>query len=236
MQLILIILTALAPVAVALYYIYKKDDAQPEPAKWLTRAFVFGVISVFISFLISIPTSFLFGLELNNETYNSILEAITDSFLLAAIPEESAKFIMFWLLLRKNPFFDEQFDGILYSVCVSMGFAALENIGYLASGTVDGSWLDIGISRAMFSIPGHFFFAVLMGYYYSIYHWNIERTIKNKLLILAAPILAHGVFDAIIMSMQVNSIIAIPCVVLFMIFFNMLRKKSKNKIESLMNK
>lgn len=56
-----------------------------------------------------------------------IKKAITDSLLFAAIPEELAKLFMLWLLLRKNPFFDEHFDGIVYAVCIGLGFAALEN-------------------------------------------------------------------------------------------------------------
>ncbi len=40
MQLFFVLLSALTPVAIALYYIFKKDSAQPEPAKWLTKAFI----------------------------------------------------------------------------------------------------------------------------------------------------------------------------------------------------
>mgnify|MGYP006391493201 CR=1 FL=1 len=58
----------------------------------------------------------------------SILGSVSTAFFGAAIPEEIAKFFMLWLLLRKNPYFDEKMDGIVYAVCVSLGFAALENI------------------------------------------------------------------------------------------------------------
>lgn len=58
----------------------------------------------------------------------SILGSVSTAFFGAAIPEEIAKFFMLWLLLRKNPYFDEKMDGIVYAVCVSLGFEALENI------------------------------------------------------------------------------------------------------------
>lgn len=179
-----VIIAALTPVGIALWYIFQKDQAQPEPAKWLAKAFLYGIISGFLSFAFSIPLSELFGLSTNIEIYSSIIEAFADAFLLASIPEEIAKFIMLMLLVKKNPFFDEKFDGIVYAVCVSMGFAGLENIMYLLNGIDDGTWFSIGISRALFSIPGHFFFAVLMGYYLSIFHFGIDHSLKTKAMIL----------------------------------------------------
>lgn len=235
MQLLLVLLSALAPVAVALWYIFKKDSAQPEPTKWLAKAFWFGVLSALLSFVFSMPLSAIFGMELDAEVYPSILDAFADAFLLAAIPEELAKLIMLWLLLRKNPHYDEQFDGIVYAVCIGMGFAGIENIMYLSSSIEDGSWIGIGISRALFSIPGHFLFAVLMGYYYSLYHFGIDRSTKAKAMILVAPILAHGLFDGILMSTQVNEGLAVIGMFLFLYFFNKLRKRGKERIESLMN-
>ena len=142
---------------------------------------------------------------------------------------------MLWLLLRKNPHFDEKFDGIVYAVCIGMGFAGIENVMYLAGGIEDGSWISIGISRALFSIPGHFLFAVLMGYYYSLYYWGIDRTLKAKAMILVAPVLAHGIFDGILFSMQVDEGLAVIGLFLFLYFFNKLKKRGKERIESLMN-
>ena len=233
MQILLVLLSALAPVAVALWYIFKKDNAQPEPTKWLAKAFWYGVLSVLLSFAFSTPLGVIFGLDLDAEVYPSIFDAFADAFLLAAIPEELAKLIMLWLLLRKNPHFDEKFDGIVYAVCIGMGFAGIENVMYLAGGIEDGSWISIGISRALFSIPGHFLFAVLMGYYYSLYYWGIDRTLKAKVMILVAPVLAHGLFDGILFCMNVDEGLAVICLFLFLYFFNKLRKRGKERINSL---
>lgn len=235
MQLLLVLLSALVPVAVALWYIFKKDSAQPEPTKWLAKAFWYGVLSALLSFVFSTPLGAIFGLELDAEIYPSIFDAFADAFLLAAIPEELAKLIMLWLLLRKNPHFDEKFDGIVYAVCIGMGFAGIENVMYLAGGIEDGSWIGMGISRALFSIPGHFLFAVLMGYYYSLYCWGIDRSIKAKVMILVAPVLAHGLYDGFLFSMKVNEGLAVIGMFLFLYFFNKLRNRGKERIESLMN-
>jgi len=233
MQSLLVILSALAPVAVALFYIFKKDSAQPEPTKWLLKAFGYGVLSTLVSFVFSTPTSMLFGLKLDMGGSPSVVEAFANAFLLAAVPEELAKLIMLWLLLRKNPFFDEKFDGIVYAVFIGMGFAGLENVMYLLKGLDDGSWVGIGIARALFSIPGHFLFAVLMGYYYSIYHFG--GRLRDKCMILIAPVLAHGIFDGILFCFSINEVVAVVCMILFLLFFHQLKKMGKKRIESLMN-
>ena len=236
MTVFLVIFAAIAPVAWLLWTIYRKDSVQPEPTKWLVKAFLYGVGSLFLSFAISMPTSIVLGLSVDKETYGSLFEALEDAFLMAAIPEELAKFFMLWLLLRKNPFFDEHFDGIVYAVCVGLGFAALENIAYLFDGIDDWSWIRIGVIRALFSVPGHYFDAILMGYYYSIYHFGIDRSVKTQIMILAAPILAHGLFDAILMSVQVDPSLSGLLFILFIIFFTKLKKMAKKRIEELANK
>ena len=236
MTIYIVILAAVTPAAWLLWTIYRKDSAQPEPTKWLVKAFIYGVLSVFLSFVISIPTSMTLGWDIEKQTYSSFLEAIIDSFLFAAIPEELAKLFMLWLLLRKNPFFDEHFDGIVYAVCIGLGFAALENIFYLFDGIDDGSWIETGIIRAFISVPAHYFFAILMGYYYSIYHFGIDRSIRTKAMILAAPILVHGIFDAVLFSVQIDESLCGLMIILFIIFFTKLRKRSKMRISELLNK
>ena len=119
---IIILLTALLPIAILVYYIYHKDKKLPEPTGQLVKAFLFGILSVPVSFCISIPLGLIgiYPVEATN-----ILGSISTAFFGAAIPEEIAKFFMLWLLLRKNPYFDEKMDGIVYAVCISLGFAAL---------------------------------------------------------------------------------------------------------------
>ena len=230
MTIYLVILAAVTPAAWLLWTIYRKDSEQPEPTKWLVKAFIYGVLSVFLSLVISTPTSIVLGWDIDKQTYSSFMEAITDSFLFAAIPEELAKLFMLWLLLRKNPFFDEHFDGIVYAVCIGLGFAALENMFYLFDGIDDGSWIETGIIRAFISVPAHYFFAILMGYYYSLYHFGIDRSLKAKAMIIAAPTLAHGIFDAILFSMQIDESLCGLLIILFIVFFTKLKKKAKEKI------
>lgn len=223
---ILILLTALLPVAILVFYIYRKDKNLPEPTGQLVKAFFYGVISAPSSFFISIPLGMM-GLYLVEDT--TVLGSVSSAFFGAAIPEESAKLFVLWLVLRKNPFFDEKMDGIVYAVCVSLGFAAFENILYLFSDTE--SFLSIGVVRAIFAVPGHFCFGILMGYYYSIAKFYPKSSIKNKILVLLAPIIAHGLYDSILFVMNVTPIISGLLLIVFLVFCHKMWKYSSQRIE-----
>lgn len=226
MDIFMILLTALLPIALLVYYIYHKDKKSPEPTGQLVKAFLFGILSVPVSFYISIPLGII-GLYPVEAT--SILGSISTAFFGAAIPEEIAKFIMLWLLLRNNPYFDEKMDGIVYAVCVSLGFAALENIMYLFSNAE--SYLSVGIARAIFAVPGHFCFGILMGYYYSLAKFYPKTPKKNKALILVAPILVHGVYDSILFIINVTPAISGILLIIFLVFCHKMWKYGSKSIQ-----
>ena len=209
----IILLIALLPVVILVYYIYHKDKKSPEPTGQLVKAFLWGILSVPLSLCISIPLG-LIGVYPTEAT--SILGSVSAAFFGAAIPEETAKFIMLWLLLRKNPYFDEKMDGIVYAVCVSLGFATLENIMYLFSNAE--SYLSVGIVRAIFAVPGHFCFGILMGYYYSLAKFYPKTPKTNKVLILIAPILVHGLYDSILFIINVTPAISGILMIVFLVF------------------
>lgn len=225
----LVILAALAPVAVLLWQIFRRDAANPEPPRMLAKAFLYGMISTAVTFVLLPFTEALGDLIVLNDTALSV--AFKQAFFSAALPEEGAKLLMMWLLLRNNPYFDERFDGIVYAVCVGMGFAAVENVLYLFSNY--DSWLSVGIVRALFAVPGHFFDAVIMGYYYSHYHFGTRRNPATKALILAAPVVAHGIYDGILFSYDIDDGVAVVALILFLIFFNRLKKTGRRLIDEL---
>ena len=222
----LILLTALLPVAILVYYIYHKDRKSPEPTGQLVKAFFYGILSIPLSFCISIPLG-LIGVYPAEAT--NILGSISAAFFGAAIPEEIAKFFMLWLLLRKNPYFDEKMDGIVYAVCVSLGFAALENILYLFSNAE--SYLSVGINRAIFAVPGHFCDGVLMGYYYSLAKFYPKAPKKNKVLILVAPIIVHGLYDSILFIINVTPTISGILMIVFLVFCHKMWKYGSKSIK-----
>ena len=222
----IILLISLLPVVILVYYIYHKDKKSPEPTGQLVKAFLWGILSVPLSLCISIPLG-LIGVYPTEAT--SILGSVSAAFFGAAIPEEIAKFFMLWLVLRKNPYFDEKMDGIVYAVCVSLGFAALENIMYLISNAE--AYLSVGIARAIFAVPGHFCFGILMGYYYSLAKFYPKSATKNKVLVLIAPIIAHGLYDSILFILNVTPAISGILLIVFLIFCHKMWKYGSKKIK-----
>ena len=225
METIIILLTALLPIAILVYYIYHKDEKSPEPTGQLVKAFFYGIVSIPLSFCMSIPLG-LIGVYPAEAT--SILGSVSAAFFGAAIPEEIAKFIMLWLLLRKNRYFDEKMDGIVYAVCVSLGFAALENIMYLFTNA--DSYLSVGIARAIFAVPGHFCFGILMGYYYSLAKFYPKTPKKNEALILVAPIIVHGLYDSILFIINVTPAISGILLIVFLVFCHKMWKYGSKSI------
>ena len=221
-----ILLTALLPIAILVYYIYHKDKKSPEPTGQLIKAFLFGILSVPVSFCLSIPFGII-GLYPVEAT--GILGSISAAFFGAAIPEEIAKFFMLWLLLRKNRYFDEKMDGIVYAVCVSLGFAALENIMYLFSNAE--TFLSVGFVRAIFAVPGHFCFGILMGYYYSLAKFYPQSPKKNKALILIAPIFVHGLYDSILFVINVTPAISSILMIIFLVFCHKMWRSGSKSIQ-----
>ena len=232
MELLFVLAASLLPVILLLLYIWKKDP-QKEPTSQLVKAVVCGVvICIPVAILESGIEAFLFG---TGGGPSNIIDTTIMAFFVAALPEEACKLFALWLILRKNPYFDEHFDGIVYAVCVSLGFAAIENVFYVL-GEEEG-WMSVAISRALLAVPGHYAFAILMGYYYSIYHF-VDRSPKVAACVLLVPVLAHGVYDSFAMSVSVNPTLGgISFVVLIYFGIKMhkfSRRKSRNCLISIL--
>lgn len=224
---LLILFAALLPVVILMGVMMWRDKQQPEPISWLLRGFLLGIAAAFGSLLISGP---LLALGLVPSSYGTMLGATWYSFGVAAIPEELSKLFFLWLLLRRNPHFDEHLDGVVYAVCVGLGFAGFENIQYLFS--AGDHWPATAIARALLSVPVHFFLAVLMGYYYSLVHFG-HHVQRNRLLVIGAPVLAHGIFDALAMTMSISEDFGVLFTIVLLLFCNELRKLCTRHIREL---
>jgi RsiW-degrading membrane proteinase PrsW (M82 family) len=162
----------------------------------------------------------------------SLFATTTMAFVVAALPEETFKLFALWMVLRKNPYFDEHFDGIVYAVCVGLGFASMENIMYVFG---DEDWFSTAIVRALLAVPGHYAFAILMGYYYSIYHF-VDHSPKVAVCVLLVPVLAHGTYDALAMSGIVSPVIGGLSFFVLIYFCVKMHKVAKAKVLALVEK
>ena len=190
---LLVIITALIPAVILGWWIYQKDSLRPEPLNMLIKAFLYGVGSTFVTLVI---TQLLGIMGLFVYDLGSFSGAVSTALFAAALPEELAKLLMLWLLLRKNPYYDEYFDGIVYAACVGLGFAATENVLYLVQST---DWVGTGIVRGLTAVPAHFAIACAMGYFYSKRHFG-DRSSITAVCVLAVPVIIHWVYDALAFS------------------------------------
>lgn len=221
---LLFLALAVLPALILVYYVYQQDKLQREPTRNLVKAFFYGGASVFASLLISVP---FMRLGLFPTEIHTHMDAFRCAFLGAAIPEETAKLFLLWLFLRKCKDFDERMDGIVYAVCVGMGFAAFENIEYLLA--AGSQWVTVGISRSLTAIPGHFGFAVVMGYYFSLNYFDRYRAPLAGIKMWLYPVIGHGVYDWIAMSQEVNpQLSGVIAVAILLLCFGLLKWARKH--------
>ncbi len=216
---IIAMIIAIFPSLVFGWFIYKKDILEKEPISMLVKLFFFGV-------LITIPASFLenFLIALL-PTDKSLTSIFLISFIGIALVEESLKYFIFYETSYKSSHFNHIYDGIVYAVFVSLGFATLENILYVFS---YGN--GVGLLRAIVSVPAHVFFGVYMGYkmgfakYYTVVKNNAKAK-KFKVLSLLIPVLLHGVFNFLLLLENINVIIVFFAFVIFLYVMAYLKVK-----------
>ena len=229
MNTIFIIGVALLPSILLGLYIWIKDP-QKEPILWLLGGFLLGgALCVPVASIETVIEDFLFGPYFSASNY---FEMSANAFLVAAIPEEGFKLLALWLLLRWNPYFDEHIDGIVYAVCVGLGFAAVENVIYLMG---DENWVSTAIVRSLLAVPGHFVYAVLMGFYYSLYCF-VDHSKKNAVCILLVPVIVHGIYDSLAMTGRVNPYVGLVCFFVLIFFCIRIQLMAKKRILFLIKK
>ncbi len=176
---------ALAPGIAIGIYIYLKDHHEREPIALLLMSFFYGALSTVITLLISWPLTANVSID-----PNSVTDQFLNAFFLVALVEEFSKFLFVRFILYNNKNFNEPFDGIVYALMVSMGFATLENVLYTFQYGV-----STGILRMFTAVPAHATFGVLMGYFLGKAKFTHRREWLYALLALLVATLFHGAYD-----------------------------------------
>lgn len=181
-----LLLLAVAPAMIIIAYIYIKDKFEKEPWKLLLKNFFLGAtVSVSLTFAIG----YLIGEIFPPLSKKSVFDMFIYAFIVVGLVEEFSKYIIVRNFAQKNAAFNEPFDGIVYAVMVSMGFATLENVLY-----VYAYGLQTGILRAFTAVPAHATFAILMGYFMGKAKFSQNRFLLNMTGLLVAT-LFHGAYD-----------------------------------------
>lgn len=142
-------LAALIPAAILFVRIYQLDHIEKEPRLLLGKLVLFGALAAVPAALAQLLLTRAAGAALGRST---VWYLLLDNFVIVACSEELAKLLPVRLAAWDHPAFDYRFDAIVYSVSSALGFAAVENILYVLQ-----SDLRTAVSRAILSVPGHFF-------------------------------------------------------------------------------
>jgi len=181
-----LLIIAVAPVTIIILYIYFKDKFEKEPIAILAKSFLLGAtVSVLITAVLGTIASHLLPIIDDK----SILQQLLKAFIVVALVEEFSKYVLVRYYAQTNKEFNEPFDGIVYSVMISMGFATLENILYVYQ-----FGFETGVTRAFTAVPAHATFAILMGYFMGKAKFSKNRILLNLSGLLIATFF-HGAYD-----------------------------------------
>jgi RsiW-degrading membrane proteinase PrsW (M82 family) len=184
-----LIILALAPICIIAFYIYFRDKYDKEPIGLLLRSLLLGIV---ITLPIILVESYF---ERFNYSLHGIAYASYRAFITAGLTEELFKYLAFLLFIWRSRHFNEKFDGIVYAVFISLGFAAVENILYVLE-----HGYKIGLVRAVTAVPAHALFGIVMGYRFGLARFYPEERGKQLFLAFFLPFLLHGFYDFFLMA------------------------------------
>lgn len=202
---------AIAPALYLVRFYYHQDQQKPEPTGLIVKVFLLGFCMIMPAMVIEYAFDRINLLLLD---WSPLMYLGIKSFVVVALCEEVLKFLVVIFFVYRNLEFDEEMDGIVYTVMASMGFACMENIIYVMD-----SGLVIAIIRAFTAVPMHAFASGLMGFYLGKAKFADRRNLERAywLLGLAIAVLIHGLYDLMLfiapMTDQYSIILIFPILI-----------------------
>lgn len=169
-----LLVTIGAPLVIIALIVY--SDKFKEPLDLILKTFFLGIF-------LCIPAGEL----------NSWLIQSPDQSYFAGLTEESLKFIVLYFYIRPKAAFNEPMDAIVYGTIASLGFATLENLTYVYSGSPESDSFTIAIIRAISAIPLHACCGIIMGYFFGLHAFLGSKSALIKSLII--PISIHATYN-----------------------------------------
>lgn len=187
---------ALLPPALVLLVIYRMDRMEREPVSLLLNLFFRGVIAMVpILVLELLADQFIDFFAWSRLAYLFLAYFVVPGFI-----EEGIKYRVLIRRCWREPNFNYRFDAVVYAVFVSLGFAAVENVMYVLT-----NGFSTAVARALFSIPGHAMFGIVMGAGVGRAKWleNLGQregaaATRKRAFFLAAVL--HGLYDFLLVG------------------------------------
>ena len=196
----ILLAAAVIPAVVLMVKVYRSDRLEPESPSWLWALMRAGILSS----LIALVAEYLLNSLLDMTVSDQDMYMILLYFGVVAFSEEGAKYFMLHRYSWNSGEFNCQYDGVVYAVFVSLGFALWENISYVLH-----YGFSTAVIRAVTAIPGHACFGVFMGVFYGIARkyanrGNRDKSVVCQVLAVLVPAALHGAYDYIA-SIEGNS-------------------------------
>ena len=190
----ILIAAAVLPAIALMVFVYREDRMEKEPWPLLLSLLAQGIISTSLAvFTERLGTKLLGGLL----SPNTLIYQVIFNFLVVGLSEEGFKYLLLKRRTWLSPAFNCQFDGVVYAVFVSLGFALWENIDYVVM-----YGFSTALVRAVTAVPGHACFGVFMGAWYGLAkryenYGYPEKSRRCRTLAVLLPTLLHGAYDLI---------------------------------------
>jgi len=183
---------AILPGLFLMYKVYQQDKIEHEPFGLVVKIAIAGALTVISALILETAGE---ALIYNVLGLSGNLATALDCFFVVALAEEGGKYFVMKKCTWRNLAFNYRFDGVVYAVCASMGFAIVENVLYVIDGGV-----STAIMRALTSLPGHCIFGIFMGHYYGEAKLCEVAGDRNGMKInqfkaLWIPLAIHGFYD-----------------------------------------
>jgi RsiW-degrading membrane proteinase PrsW (M82 family) len=190
-------LLGVLPAVAAMFYFDWLDRRRPEPVWRMRMVVLAGMLSTLPVLAVE------FWLGHFGPAPGTVDEALYGSYVVAAAPEELAKLCVILLVVWRHPAFDERLDGIVYAAHAGLGFALVENVGYLfGSENLEAYWATF-VARALLAVPGHAIWAGMMGYFAA--RRRFDRRGPGILGGFVVAWFLHGSYDAALSCMPLVS-------------------------------
>lgn len=201
---------AVSPILLLVHVIWMVDRPRREP---IGNVFRYVVAGVFAGLLAVLVETMLSPIESRlGDPRLTWLPRLLLVFVGVGLVEEACKFGFLAGVSRGDRHLDEPFDWVVYSVSVSLGFAALENVRVLWQGA------HAGWSRAIFAVPVHALLGTLMGYHLARAMRDGPATAaRRRWLAVLEPAAWHTIYDHAIFEMRAAAGLSPPRVLFFFV-------------------
>ena len=218
----ILVAAAVIPAIFLMVKVYRSDRLERESPYMLWSLVKAGIFSS----LIALVLERILGGLLESTVHDPGLYQALLYFVVVAVSEEGAKYFLLRRKTWESAEFNCQYDGIVYAVFVSLGFALWENISYVMH-----FGFSTALIRALTAVPGHTCFGIFMGVFYGLARKCENRGLHTesmlyRFLAILVPALLHGSYDYIASAEKSTWSFVLFIALLFAASYRLVVKKS----------